>query len=102
MNPLAILQLIEGAMALAPQLASDVTWVKNFLEGLFTAKLITAEQQNLIFVACQGIQARVLLGAKMPAWEVDPDPAVTAKATPLTPAVTSGGLVGSLSVLQPT
>ncbi len=61
-------------MAAAPQVAEILGKAKDFFAALFTAKLITIEQQNAINAHLDSTWAMIQAGVIMPAWQVESDP----------------------------
>ncbi len=73
---LAIIKYIQLAIAAAPDVIKAATDAKNFVTQLFLAKLITADQQNLLHAHVDGLAAVFIEGQALPShWTVEPDPA---------------------------
>ncbi len=78
MNPqtfLLVIQGVEAAIAAAPQVIEVAQKGKELISALFSAKAITAEQQDKVHAHVDAIQAAVLAGQTPPAWQVEADPA---------------------------
>ncbi len=71
---LLIIQAIQAAIAAAPGVVDLVEKAKTFIDGLFTAKLITADQQTAMKNHVDSLQALALAGIVPPHWKVEPDP----------------------------
>jgi len=76
MTPLAlsIMASIQGAIAAAPDILKAAEAARVFIAALFTAKVLTADEQNMLF---GGVTALCLarLDGKLPShWQVRPDP----------------------------
>jgi len=74
--PAAVLLALQGIAALisaAPQIESIVTSAKNLIDAMFTAKLITADQQNALKARVDADCALALAGLPVH-WQVEPDP----------------------------
>lgn len=69
-----ILAGIQAAIQAAPQIKELVTKGKDFISALFTAKLITKEQQNQLFQRVDEISEAFKNGEQPPHWDVEPDP----------------------------
>ncbi len=69
-----ILQGLQLAIQAAPQVAEIVTKGKDLITSLFTAKLITKEQQDALHAHVDAVCAMVQAGIVPPAWQVLPDP----------------------------
>ena len=77
MNPATlslILNLINGLLIAAPDIAKTVADVKRLIEALFTAKLITVEQQNALAQFVDAQEALRAAGLTPEHWKVQPDP----------------------------
>lgn len=68
------LQFFQMAISAAPQVVELVTQAKNYFSAMFTAKLITAEQQNLLHAHIDSISAMAKAGLFPSHWQVEPDP----------------------------
>lgn len=69
-----ILQGILAAIQAAPQVAEIVTAAKNMISALFTAKVITTDQQTALHTWVDNQVALAASGIVPPAWQVQPDP----------------------------
>lgn len=69
-----ILQLVTAAAGLGPAFSVIVTSAKAMIDALFTAKLITVEQQNATKAMIDSIEAMVNAGIIPDHWQVEPDP----------------------------
>lgn len=70
---LGIIQGIQMAIALAPKVVEIVTAGKNLITSLFSAGLITKEQQDAIHAHLDSYAA--LWAAGIPVhWTIEPDP----------------------------
>jgi predicted RNA-binding protein associated with RNAse of E/G family len=79
MNPAMLLLIIQGvqaAIAAAPQVVDLVVKAKDFIASLFSAGLITKEQQDRIHAHVDAVCAAALAGQELPEWTVEPDPGV--------------------------
>lgn len=76
MPPLVFTMLaaIQAAIQAAPQVKELVIKGKDFIASLFTAKLITKEQQNQLFKRVDEISEAFKNGKQPPHWDVEPDP----------------------------
>lgn len=70
-----ILQGILAAVQAAPQVAELIKGAKDFITSLTTAKIITADQQNLLHAWVDNQSALAASGIVPPSWKVEPDPA---------------------------
>lgn len=75
MNPILILQIVQGLLAAAPSIAEGIIRAKQVIEALFTQKLITAEQQNALKAHVDALGLLADAGVPPAAWQVEPDPA---------------------------
>ena len=71
-----ILQGILAAIQAAPQVAEIITSAKALISALFTAKVITAEQQAALHVWVDNQAALAISGIVPPSWQVQEDPKV--------------------------
>lgn len=69
-----IMQGIAAAISAAPQVIAVANKAREFVAELFSARVITIEQQNKMMAHIGEMQAAALAGAKPPHWEVEPDP----------------------------
>ena len=69
-----ILQGILAAVQAAPQIAEVIKAGKDLISALFTAKVITAEEQQALHDYVDAHAAATALGIVPPAWQVEPDP----------------------------
>lgn len=70
----ALLGIINGALAMAPKAIDLVKHSKDFITALFTAGLITKEQQDSSH-AYVDVQAALVAAGIVPlSWQVRPDP----------------------------
>ena len=74
MNPLIVLQLIQAVLVAAPQAVELVAKAKELITALFTAKVITKEQQDAMHLHIDALAALHAAGIVPPAWQVEPDP----------------------------
>jgi hypothetical protein len=70
----AILEGIKAAITAAPLAIEVVEKAKALISSLFTAKVITAEQQNALHLEVDAYAAMVAAGIVPLAWQVEPDP----------------------------
>jgi hypothetical protein len=78
MNPATILLIIQGvqaAIAAAPQVVEVAQKGKDFITSLFTAGLISKDQQDKIHAHVDAVCAAALAGQELPEWTVEADPA---------------------------
>jgi hypothetical protein len=74
-----VLQGIQAALGLAPQVEAVAISAKSLISALFAAKLISAEQQNALHAWVDSHAQLAAAGIVPPAWQVQPDPvAITA------------------------
>ena len=71
----AIIALIQAV----PSIVSAGGALKDFITSMFTAKLITPDQQNALHQYVDALQALALAGIKPANWQVDSDPTTTPK-----------------------
>lgn len=71
---LLILQGIEATISHAPEIADIAIKAKDFFTSLFTAKLITKEQQDALHARVDATVAAAKAGIIDPAWKVEADP----------------------------
>jgi len=69
-----ILQGIEVAIGIAPQVAGIVSSAKDLFNAMFKAGLITVEQQDAAHAYVDAIYGMRQAGIIPPAWQVEPDP----------------------------
>lgn len=69
-----ILNAIQAAIAAAPRVKEIVESGKQMISSLFTAKLITIEQQAALHSWVDGISDDFQNGRVPRAWLVEPDP----------------------------
>ena len=77
MNPalvLQVIQLINAMLTAAPRVAELVKQGKDLITALFTAKLITKEQQDAMHAYVDGLAAMHMAGIVPQHWQVEPDP----------------------------
>lgn len=74
MNIALLIPLIQGIIAAAPEIASAVKSVKDFVQSLASSKVITVEQQNALHEYVDGCQSLALAGIRPDAWIPRPDP----------------------------
>jgi hypothetical protein len=72
---LALVSIIQSAIAAAPQLVSLVTSAKAFIAELFGAGVITKAQQDQLHAHVDAICSAVLTGKEPPEFQVEADPA---------------------------
>lgn len=72
----AILQGLQAAIAAAPLAIEIVEKAKALIDSLFTAKLITAAQQNALHLEVDAYAAMAAAGIVPLAWTVEPDPTI--------------------------
>lgn len=81
MNPAliaAIIKYIQLAIAAAPEIQKAVEWAKNFIGDLFSAKVISIEQQNALFSHVDALGTVFKAGQALPShWTVEPNPTTT-------------------------
>jgi len=70
-----ILAGIQAALTAAPAVVEIIKSAKDLITSLFTAKLITQDQQNALHAYIDAHAAMVAAGLTPPAWTVEPDPA---------------------------
>lgn len=70
-----IVSLLQGLISNAPQIYKAAADAVAFVEALFSAKLITADQQNALHDHVDAIILARLKGEPPPHWQVEPDPA---------------------------
>lgn len=72
---LLLIQGIEAAIAAAPRVVELVAKAKDLVTALFTAKVITKDQQDALHARIDS-QALMAAAGIIPAhWQVEPDPA---------------------------
>ncbi len=74
MNPAIVLALIQAVLSAAPQVAELVLKAKELITALFTAKVISKEQQDAMHLHVDSLAALYAAGIVPPAWKVEPDP----------------------------
>lgn len=77
MNPAILALIIQGLQAAITAAPGAVEVVKNavaLIASLFSAKAITAEQQDRVRAYVDAVAAQVLAGQEPPHWQVEPDP----------------------------
>ncbi len=78
LNPaaiLAIIKYVQLGIAAAPEIEKAVIDAKNFISQLFSAKVITADQQNFIHANIDAVAAVFSNGQNIPSsWTVQDDP----------------------------
>ena len=77
MSPALLLMIIQGvqaAISAAPGVIEVATKAKELIQALFTAKLITKQQQDATFLYIDAHAAMVMAGITLPHWMVEPDP----------------------------
>lgn len=77
MNPATIMLILEGlqaAVSAAPKVAELVTSAHALIDGLFTAKAISADVQNALHKSIDARAALALAGVMPDAFKVRPDP----------------------------
>jgi hypothetical protein len=72
---LLLLQVLQAAISAAPQAIDIATKGKDLIDSLFTAKLITVEQQNALKNHVDSMMALAVAGIVPDWWKVQPDPA---------------------------
>lgn len=72
-----ILSALQGAITSAPAVVDLVTKGKDLISALFTAKIITVEQQNAAHSYVDAIASMVDSGLVPPGLQVQPDPIIT-------------------------
>ena len=78
MNPATLALIIQGfqaAIAEAPKVIDLVVKAKDYIAGLFAAKLITKDQQDLLHAHIDSIAKMAQAGIIPPSWQVEADPA---------------------------
>ena len=70
-----LIQGVQAAIQAAPQVIALVESGKNMITALFTAKLITAEQQSVLHAHIDSISAMAKAGIVPAHWQVQADPA---------------------------
>lgn len=68
------LQVFQAAITAAPQVAELVTKAKEYITALFTAGLITIEQQKVLHDHIDSIAALAKAGLLGSHWDVEGDP----------------------------
>lgn len=74
MDIASLVTLFQAAIAAAPKVAALVVKAKEYIEALFTAGLISKEQQDQLHAHMDAAQAAALSGNTPPHWTVEPDP----------------------------
>lgn len=69
----AIVAGITAALNAAPAVTQLVQQTKDYITALFTAGVITAEQQNTLHAHCDAHMQATLRGEKPPELVIDPD-----------------------------
>lgn len=69
-----VLAAIQAAIQAAPQVKAVVVKGKEFIGALFSANIITKEQQDQLFARVDEISAAFKDGKQPPHWDVEPDP----------------------------
>ena len=69
-----IIELIRAAISAAPQAIEVIQGARATIDALFTAKLITVEQQKRLHDHVDKLCEAALTLSTPPAWEVQPDP----------------------------
>ena len=76
MSALAILSIIEAALAGAPKAIELISQLKSFVSALFTAGLINKAEQDAIHAYVDARAAMAAAGITPDHWKVEPDPVV--------------------------
>jgi hypothetical protein len=74
METAAILQIIQLALAATPKVIDLARDTKDWVDALFRAGVITAEQQNAVHAYVDAVCDAALRGEPPPHWSVEPDP----------------------------
>lgn len=76
MTPLAlsIMAAIQGALVIAPDVFEAALAARQFIASLFTARVLTAAEQNALFGRVTELCVARLKGEVPPHWRVEPDP----------------------------
>lgn len=81
-TPIVVLQIVNAILASSPKIIETVGNVKALLDALFTAKLITADQQNALMAHVDAQAALAQAGVVPDHWQVEPDPVTPAQPAP--------------------
>ncbi len=73
-NPILLMAAIQSGLAAAPDVLRFAVTAKSFIEGLFTAKVLSADEQNQLFAFVDERCAARLRGELPKHWQVEPDP----------------------------
>ena len=65
---------IQGAIAIAPDVIEAAAAARQFIAALFSAKVLTADEQNTLFGRITELCAARIRGELPPHWKVEPDP----------------------------
>lgn len=71
---IAWMNAVQGLLLIAPNIEQFAGQVRQWIQDMFTAGLITAETQNLLMARVDEICAAILAGQELDSWKVDPDP----------------------------
>lgn len=71
---LAIMAAIQGAITIAPDVIEAAMAARQFVAALFTAKVLTAEEQNALFANITTLCTARLKGELPSHWKVEADP----------------------------
>lgn len=77
----AIITLIQGALAAAPQIEAVITAMKDFISGLFKGGLLTQQQQDALHQYVDAVATMVKAGVVPSHWQVQPDPVTSTTQT---------------------
>lgn len=71
---LLVIQGLNAAISAAPTIVAIVTKAKELVAALFTAGVITKEQQDALHMNIDARAALAAAGIIPPHWQVEPDP----------------------------
>ena len=71
---IAWMSAIQGLIAVAPDVISFGSKVKQWIADMFSQGLLTADQQNVLHKRVDDICGAVLTGQLPPHWTVEADP----------------------------
>jgi len=74
MNAIAIMGLINSALAASPDVVRLAAKFKDFIDAMFSAGVISKDDQDKLHAAVDERCAARLRGELLPHWQVEPDP----------------------------
>ena len=76
---LALIPVIQGVIASAPQIETAVIGIKDFITSLVKSGAIPAELQNNLHAYVDDVVVKVGIGQPPPEFMVEPDPTNSSK-----------------------